>query len=190
MFLKTLHIEQNTRKYFLVLFNKISFLTAELQLSCMKGNLSTVPCTTRKSVLTFTAWPLDCYRKRPQYHGIGRWVGSKIGLHIWRKISYPCQISTDSMFIQPVHQSLHQMNYPSWQEHNFIYRKHADYSTVMVTGCITLQSTVTFLFRLQIYVCNFLYFFTVYVRNLQWGKDKDWEYSETGGLRELLNLEG
>jgi len=35
MFLKMLHIEQNTRQYFLVLFNMISFLTAELQLSDM-----------------------------------------------------------------------------------------------------------------------------------------------------------
>lgn len=158
-----LHTEQNTRQYFPVPCNMISFLTEEMQLSGMhhegtQGSVNTVPCTTWNSVFTFTAWPLDSYRRRPQYHGMGGWVRSKTGLHILRKISYPHQISTDSTFIQPVHQSLYQTNYPSWQKHNFIYRRHANYSTFMVTGCITLQSTVPFLFRLQICVCIFTVF--------------------------------
>ena len=89
MSLKMLHIEQNTRQYFLVPCNVISLLIAQLQLSGMhhdstQGRVTTVPCTTRKSVLMFTAWPLDSYRKRPQYHGIGGWVGPKTGPHIWR----------------------------------------------------------------------------------------------------------
>ena len=89
MFLKMLHIEQNTRQHFLILCNMISLLTAQLQLSCMHhdstlGCVNTVPCTTKMSLFTFTAWPLDSYRKRSQYHGIGGWVGPKTGLHIWR----------------------------------------------------------------------------------------------------------
>jgi len=82
MFLKILHIEQNTRQYFLVLCNVIRFLTAELQLSGMchdgtEGRVTTVPCTTRTSVFKFAAWPLDSYRERPwnrRTGGTQNWV--------------------------------------------------------------------------------------------------------------------
>lgn len=142
----------------------ISFLTAKLQLSGMhkprrhteKHKYSSMHYK-EVSVHIHCLATLFLQKETPILLN-RRMSGPNTDLHIWRKLSYPCQISTTSSFVQPVHQSQYQINYPSWQKYNFIYRRHANYSTFMVTGCITLQSTVPFLFRLQIYVCIFLYF--------------------------------
>jgi hypothetical protein len=75
-----------------------------------------------RCVVSFTSWTFYPQRKSPGTHWIGnrRLGGPRYSLHILEKryISYTCwEMKHSSLNIQPIFQSLYQLNYPLKQIH-------------------------------------------------------------------------